>query len=77
MMDIMEHPNHDRTQLVKTKKKFLLVGNYGTFELWKVVEAFDEDEAYEHTGFMIDLEAVGWTMSTPDGEEWTITEVTG
>jgi hypothetical protein len=55
--------------------KFKLTGNYGTFEITKIVEAEDEDEAWEHTGIMIDLMAAGWdVVDAPEGEEWDIEE---
>lgn len=52
---------------------YRLTGNYGTFEISKIVEAEDGEGAFEQTGIMQDLIAVGWEFtSDPDGEEWEI-----
>ena len=56
-----------------------ITGNYGTFEVSKVVTIVSPtdmttqdiiDEAYPHTGIMLDLERGGWTVTSPDGEDW-------
>ncbi len=53
--------------------RWRLTGSYGTFVITKVVEADTEDEAFEQTGIMVDLIAVGWTVvESPDGEEWEV-----
>lgn len=56
--------------------RYKLTGNYGTFEVSKIVEAADEVEALCETGIMSTLVDAGWHMTTPDGEEWEIEEVT-
>ena len=70
-------------------RDYKLTGNYGTFEITKVVridvedhEATDYDDedweefAYQSTGIMVDLVNAGWTFnSSPDGEEWEIEHV--
>ena len=57
-------------------KRYRLTGNYGTFEITRVVEAENEDEAFCETGIMSDLVDIGWEIvSAPDGEEWEIEEV--
>lgn len=54
---------------------YRLTGNYGTFEISRVVEAANFDEAYEQTGIMDVLADAGWTIeSSPDGEEWSIAQ---
>lgn len=56
--------------------RFKLTGDYGTFTIVKTVEADDEDEAWEHTGIMIDLMAAGWdVVDAPEGEDWEIEEL--
>lgn len=52
--------------------RFRLTGNYGTFEITRVVEADDEDDAYCETGITSTLEAAGWTVSAVDGEDWEV-----
>lgn len=57
--------------------RYRLTGNYGTFEITKIIEADDDEAAYEHTGIMSDLIAAGWEFTErPDGEEWEIEEIT-
>lgn len=56
-------------------RRFKLTGYYGTFEITKVVEARDEDHAYEMTGIATDLAHAGWKVSDVDGEEWEIVEI--
>lgn len=56
---------------------FRLTGNYGTFEITRVVEAEDEDEAWEHSGIMSTLLEAGWVfIDSPEGEDWEIEEIT-
>lgn len=55
--------------------KFKLTGNYGTFEVTRVVEAEDEDEAWCETGISDALRADGWDVSNVDGEDWEIEEI--
>jgi hypothetical protein len=53
--------------------QYQLTGNYGTFEITKIVEAEDEDEAFQQTGIMSDLEDAGWDFTEgPDGEQWEV-----
>jgi hypothetical protein len=53
--------------------RWRLTGNYGTFEITRVVEAPDEETAWEQTGIMADLQTAGWSVvSAPDGEEWIV-----
>lgn len=70
-------------------RDYKITGNYGTFEITKVVrlevvngspyDMEEEDweaEAYTHTGIMADLEDAGWTFTeAPDGEDWEIERV--
>ena len=55
--------------------RYMLTGNYGTFEVTRVVEANDINEAWNMTGITPDLEAGDWHVSAIDGEEWTIEEL--
>lgn len=53
--------------------RWRLTGNYGTFEIRKIVEAVRFEDAEAWTGIMVDLQAVGWEiLSAPEGEDWTI-----
>lgn len=54
---------------------YRLTGNYGTFEVSRVIEAPDEDEAWCETGIKTILEAAGWSVDGPDGEDWEIEPV--
>lgn len=57
-------------------KCWRVTGNYGTFEITRVVEADTEDGAMAAVGIVGTLEFEGWTFTEgPDGEEWTIEEV--
>lgn len=57
-------------------RTFRLTGNYGTFEIQRVVEADDYDHAWSLTGIVSTLEAAGWTFTeSPDGEDWVIEEL--
>ena len=56
---------------------FRIESDYGTFAIEKTVEADTFDEAFEHTGIMLELIAAGWkVLDSPDGEEHTVTEIT-
>lgn len=58
-------------------KQYRIWSDYGTFEITKLVEAEDEDEAWQETGIMADLIDAGWTIvSSPEGEEHDVQEVT-
>lgn len=53
--------------------RYRLTGNYGTFEITRIVELDSHDEAYALTGIVADLVAVGWHFTeAPEGEEWEI-----
>lgn len=53
--------------------RYKLTGNYGTFEVTKVVEAQSENEAFCQTGILEDLEKAGWdTGGGSDGESWVV-----
>ena len=57
--------------------QYRIWSDYGTFEITKLVEAENEDEAWEHTGIMRDLMEAGWTVvDAPEGEEHDVQEVT-
>lgn len=52
---------------------YRLTGNYGTFEIRKIIELPSHEDAYAQTGIVVDLIAAGWTiLESPEGEEWTI-----
>lgn len=54
-------------------RPYRLTGNYGTFEIQRIVEAADAQAAYEQAGIITTLTAAGWTCTdAPDGESWTI-----
>jgi hypothetical protein len=56
--------------------RYEIFSDYGTFEISKTVDANTFDEAFEHTGIMLDLIAAGWKIEqSPDGEEHTVTEI--
>jgi hypothetical protein len=57
--------------------QFKITGDYGSFTVTKTVEAVDEDAAFAETGITDALNAHGWHVEGPDGEEWEIVEVTG
>jgi hypothetical protein len=53
--------------------RYRLTGHYGTFEIQRIVERADYDDAWAETGIMPALQAEGWEFTAePDGEDWTI-----
>ena len=57
-------------------RHYRITGNYGTFEISRVVEAENEVDAWGQSGIMYDLEIAGWTFtSRPEGESWEIVEL--
>ena len=52
--------------------KYRVTGNYGTFQVSRVVEADSCDGAFAQTGIATTLEAAGWTVDGPEGESWVI-----
>jgi len=49
-----------------------ITSDYGTFSMWKIVEASDRETALEQCGIMQDMTAQGWRFDeSPDGEEHT------
>ena len=52
--------------------RYKLTGNYGTFEVSREVEAEDDFAAFAETGIMSVLQAAGWSIDGPEGEEWTV-----
>jgi hypothetical protein len=70
-------------------RDYRITGNYGTFEITKVVrlevangQALDmeeedwEEEAWSRGGIMEDLKVAGWTFTqAPKGEDWEIERV--
>ena len=68
------------------RREYLITGNYGTFELSKVVVLEGnaawtddewEDEVWQETGIMTDLEEAGWDFDEggPEGEQWEIERI--
>jgi len=65
-------------------REYLLVGNYGTFEVSKVLIVqgeigWDEDDYEDHvwceTGIRTTLEEDGWEVEGPTGEEWQVDQL--
>jgi hypothetical protein len=52
--------------------KYVISSNYGTFSIYKTVEANSQRNALMSCGIMMDLEQNGWTFDeSPEGEEHT------
>lgn len=73
-------------EYMRPVREYLLTGNYGTFEVTKLVEIVGandweevdwQDAVWSQTGIMTDLEEEGWEFdNAPDGEDWEVQRVT-
>lgn len=62
----------------KALRKYRLKGDYGTFNLERVVEVANAEDAWAETGVYTTLEAAGWKVVDMEDAEWIIIdEATG